>query len=116
MASSGAWHGGGRRHTDDGDVSDFPSFGSPYSSDIWDPYHSSQLGFTSGDDVSALARAHVDWRETDKQHIFRVDLPGNSLTTLFLPPLPLLPPLVSFPYKPSSMGYSISLNNCFHIF
>ncbi|XP_028763955.1 uncharacterized protein LOC114722165 [Neltuma alba] len=29
-----------------------------------------------GGDVTALAHAHVDWRETDSAHIFRADLPG----------------------------------------
>ncbi|KAF3650219.1 17.5 kDa class I heat shock protein [Capsicum annuum] len=82
MASSiGTWMGGGGgggsgRRTDVG-------FGSPFSSDIWDPLG---LGFGGGlglrpgaggdDDVSALAHATVDWRETDKNHIFRVDIPG----------------------------------------
>lgn len=69
--------GGSGRRTDVG-------FGSPFSSDIWDPLG---LGFGGGlglrpgaggdDDVSALAHATVDWRETDKNHIFRVDIPGE---------------------------------------
>ncbi|KAK6792371.1 hypothetical protein RDI58_011452 [Solanum bulbocastanum] len=80
MASSiGPWLGGGRR-TDMG-------FVSPFSSDVWDPLglgFGGELGFGSGlgfrrggdDDVSALAHASVDWRETDQAHIFRVDIPG----------------------------------------
>ncbi|KAG5612476.1 hypothetical protein H5410_023757 [Solanum commersonii] len=78
MASSiGPWLGGGTgggRRTDMG-------FGSPFSSDVWDPMglgFGSGLGFRRGgdDDVSALAHASVDWRETDQAHIFRVDIPG----------------------------------------
>ncbi|KAK4722324.1 hypothetical protein R3W88_012557 [Solanum pinnatisectum] len=79
MASSiGPWLGGGRR-------SDM-GFVSPFSSDVWDPLglgFGGELGFGSGlgfrcggdDDVSALAHASVDWRETDQAHIFRVDIP-----------------------------------------
>ncbi|VVA33352.1 PREDICTED: 17 [Prunus dulcis] len=29
-----------------------------------------------GDETSAVANAHVDWRETDNAHIFVADLPG----------------------------------------
>lgn len=79
MASLGQWQGGGRCPSGSGGSWDFPSFGTPFSSDLWDPSgNSSQLGFTSGagDDVSALAHTHVDWRETDNERIFRVDLPG----------------------------------------
>lgn len=78
MASLGPWQGGGRRPSGGGGGSwDFPSFGTPFSSDLWDPSgNSSQLGFVAGDDVSSLAHTHVDWRETDNEHIFRVDLPG----------------------------------------
>ncbi|CAN4116389.1 unnamed protein product [Withania somnifera] len=56
--------GGGGRRMEVG-------LGSPFN--IWDP-----LGLRRGgdDDVSALAHASVDWRETDKAHLFRVDLPG----------------------------------------
>nr|XP_016488118.1 PREDICTED: 16.9 kDa class I heat shock protein 1-like [Nicotiana tabacum] len=75
MASSiGPWMGGGRRR--DWDV----GFSSPFSSDILlDPFDIGGLGWRRGggeDDVSALAHANVDWRETDNAHIFRVDLPG----------------------------------------
>ncbi|XP_060198741.1 16.9 kDa class I heat shock protein 1-like [Lycium barbarum] len=77
MASSvGPWMGGGRRRGG-GD------WASPFSSDLWDPFG---VGFGGGwglrrsaggdDDVSALAHASVDWCETDKAHVFRVDLPG----------------------------------------
>ncbi|KAL2335003.1 hypothetical protein Fmac_016216 [Flemingia macrophylla] len=44
----------------------------PWSSPpLWDP-----RGADSDDITSALAHAHVDWRETDTAHIFRADLPG----------------------------------------
>ncbi|KAL3504614.1 hypothetical protein ACH5RR_034455 [Cinchona calisaya] len=72
MSSLGPWFGGGRR--------DFIPFGSPFSSDIWDPFgYGGGLSCSRGDlgdDVSALAHANVDWRETDNAHIFRVDLSG----------------------------------------
>ncbi|KAH7568132.1 hypothetical protein JRO89_XS07G0244000 [Xanthoceras sorbifolium] len=76
--SLGQWLGGGRRS---GEGSD-PWFGSPFSSDIWDPFSSDVNWFfppdrnRAGDNTDALAHAHVDWRETDNAHIFHADLPG----------------------------------------
>ena len=68
MTSLVPWRGGGLDHW----------IGSPFSSELWDP-----LGFGSrdwrrgrDDDVSAVALASVDWRETDNAHIIRADLPG----------------------------------------
>ena len=52
-----------------------PWFGSPFSSDIWDP-SPRELRRGRDDDVSAVAHASVDWRETDNAHIIRADLPG----------------------------------------
>ncbi|KAM7514639.1 hypothetical protein LguiA_004222 [Lonicera macranthoides] len=43
-------------------------FSTPFSSDVWDPF-----SYWSG---SSRSGANVDWRETDKAHIFRADLPG----------------------------------------
>ncbi|KAL6315997.1 hypothetical protein AAG906_014922 [Vitis piasezkii] len=68
MTSLVPWRGGGLDHW----------IGSPFSSELWDP-----LGFGSrdwrrgrDDDVSAVALACVDWRETNNAHIIRADLPG----------------------------------------
>ncbi|MCD7451958.1 hypothetical protein HAX54_014222 [Datura stramonium] len=78
MASSiGPWMGGGGGGGRRRDI----GFGSPFSFDIWDPLgldYGDALGWRRGgdDEVSALAHASVDWRETDKAHVFRVDLPG----------------------------------------
>lgn len=71
MAPLGPWLGGSRGGHDS-------RFGSPFSSDIWDPFGFWQKRGQSdrGDESSALANAHVDWRETDTSHEFRVDLPG----------------------------------------
>ncbi|KAK4483970.1 hypothetical protein RD792_011181 [Penstemon davidsonii] len=87
MSSIGPWHGGGRRGGGEG-----WDFGSPFSSDLWNPWDfgggggmirgGRGRGDDTGDDVTALAHAHVDWRETDKAHIFRVDLPGVTKENL----------------------------------
>lgn len=71
MASLGPWLGGSRGGDDSW-------FGSPFSSDIWDPFsvRPSREQSDRGDEISALATARVDWRETDTAHEFRVDLPG----------------------------------------
>ncbi|KAJ4701120.1 Class I heat shock protein [Melia azedarach] len=76
MTSLGPWFGGGRRGGFD------PMwFGTPYSSDMWDPFSSGTIWTAdqyrgSGDETAALAHAHVDWQETDTAHIFHADLPG----------------------------------------
>ncbi|KAJ3700542.1 hypothetical protein LUZ61_004247 [Rhynchospora tenuis] len=57
----------------------------PFSAGLWDPF--SQGTSSSGlwdigrrrgseDDATALARANVDWRETDKAHIITAEIPG----------------------------------------
>ncbi|XP_015073064.1 17.4 kDa class I heat shock protein-like [Solanum pennellii] len=78
MASSiGPWLGGGGRSRDMG-------FVSPFSSDVLGLGFGGELGFGNGlgfrrdgdDEISALAHASVDWRETDQAHVFRVDIPG----------------------------------------
>lgn len=65
MTSLGAWGRGG-------------GFGSPFSSDLWDPTGFGLMELRRGrdDDVSAVAHTNIDWRETDKAHIIRADLPG----------------------------------------
>lgn len=67
----GPWQGGQRRDWRD------PWSSLPYT-DLWDPlsYSVGNRGGDQGDDTSALAHAHVDWRGTDKAHLFRADLPG----------------------------------------
>ncbi|KAJ4761515.1 hypothetical protein LUZ62_026560 [Rhynchospora pubera] len=52
----------------------------PFSADLWDPFsQGSSSGGRRGrseDDATALARANVDWRETDKAHIITAEIPG----------------------------------------
>ncbi|KAH0976353.1 hypothetical protein GBA52_026072 [Prunus armeniaca] len=70
----GPWRGG-RRGGGGGWIE--PWFGS----EVWDPFGVG-LGISDwelqggGDETSAVANAHVDWRETDNAHIFVADLPG----------------------------------------
>ncbi|KAL0286231.1 UNVERIFIED_CONTAM: class I heat shock protein 1 [Sesamum calycinum] len=77
MSSLGPWHGGRRGGWDTA-----PFFTSPYSSEASDPwdYGGAMTSWLRGgdrsEDATALAHANVDWRETDRAHIFRVDLPG----------------------------------------
>ncbi|XP_020224476.1 16.9 kDa class I heat shock protein 3 [Cajanus cajan] len=49
-----------------------PWCSSPFTG-LWDPR---DAGADNDDITSALAHAHVDWRETPTAHIFRADLPG----------------------------------------
>ncbi|XP_034674333.1 18.1 kDa class I heat shock protein-like [Vitis riparia] len=70
MSSLGVWRGGG-----------YNSWNPLSPSDVWDPFDfgfgvEKSRGRGPDDDVSALAHAHVDWRETDNAHVFRADLPG----------------------------------------
>ncbi|RXI08869.1 hypothetical protein DVH24_023013 [Malus domestica] len=51
----------------------------PFSLDIWDPFE----GFgdlanipSSARETTAIANTRIDWKETPKAHIFKVDLPG----------------------------------------
>ncbi|EYU36534.1 hypothetical protein ABFS82_14G277100 [Erythranthe guttata] len=69
MTSLGPWGGGG---------GGTPFFTTPFSSDAWDEYGGAitRGGGDRREDVAAMAHANVDWRETDRAHIFRVDLPG----------------------------------------
>lgn len=86
MSSLGVWRGGG-----------YNSWTPLSPSDVWDPFDfgfgvEKSWGRGPDDDVSALAHAHVDWRETDNAHVFRADLPG-----LLISSLPLLLPATCFP-------------------
>ncbi|KAL0366454.1 UNVERIFIED_CONTAM: class I heat shock protein 1 [Sesamum radiatum] len=80
MSSLGPWHAG--RRGGGGGWDAVPFFTSPYSSEASDPWDyggamTSWLRFGDrSEDPTALAHANVDWRETDRAHIFRVDLPG----------------------------------------
>lgn len=83
MTSLGPWHGG-RRGGGGVERWETPFFTSPFSSDaIFDPWDFGPAammprgGDRGREDITALAHANVDWRETDKAHIFRVDLPGS---------------------------------------
>lgn len=49
--------------------------------DMMDLHSSGLFGpLASGnrDDAAAVARTNVDWRETDKEHIFTAEIPGNN--------------------------------------
>lgn len=55
----------------------------PFSLDVWDPFEgfltpSSAVANapTSSREVSAIANARVDWRETPEAHVFKADMPG----------------------------------------
>ncbi|XP_050213237.1 17.4 kDa class I heat shock protein-like [Mercurialis annua] len=48
----------------------------PFSLDLWDPlFNSANLPASAGE-VSALANARIDWKETEEAHIFKADVPG----------------------------------------
>ncbi|GJN29235.1 hypothetical protein PR202_gb17436 [Eleusine coracana subsp. coracana] len=46
-----------------------------HSPGLWGPL----VGGGNRDEATALARTNVDWRETDKEHIFTAEIPGNKL-------------------------------------
>ncbi|KAK3128777.1 hypothetical protein QOZ80_6BG0466200 [Eleusine coracana subsp. coracana] len=43
-----------------------------HSPGLWGPL----VGGGNRDEATALARTNVDWRETDKEHIFTAEIPG----------------------------------------
>ncbi|KAI3459986.1 hypothetical protein Pfo_016649 [Paulownia fortunei] len=68
MTSLGPWHGGRSGGGGSWDTPFFPWGGGAMTSWL--------QGSDRSEDVATLAHANVDWRETDRAHIFRVDLPG----------------------------------------
>ncbi|KAF5749303.1 16.9 kDa class I heat shock protein 1-like [Tripterygium wilfordii] len=52
-------------------------FTSPYSSDMWDSssYGGGQNGVHGSDEATAIAHAHVNWRETPRAYLFHAELP-----------------------------------------
>ncbi|KAH0632872.1 hypothetical protein KY284_035658 [Solanum tuberosum] len=48
----------------------------PFSLDLWDPFPISTNAPSSAREVSAFANAKLDWKETPKAHVFKVDVPG----------------------------------------
>lgn len=64
----------------------------PFTTDLWDPFGATtnllwdvgRRGGGVGDDPAVLACANVDWRETDRAHIFVAELPGLRPCSLSL--------------------------------
>ncbi|CAA0812396.1 17.6 kDa class I heat shock protein 3 [Striga hermonthica] len=46
----------------------------PFSLDLWDPFEGFPL--STARVASAVANAHIDWKETPEAHVFKVDVPG----------------------------------------
>ncbi|KAH6777625.1 HSP20-like chaperones superfamily protein [Perilla frutescens var. hirtella] len=54
----------------------------PFSLDIWDPFEGFPLSTavanfpSSAREATAVANAHIDWKETPEAHVIKVDVPG----------------------------------------
>ncbi|KAK9168278.1 hypothetical protein Syun_000418 [Stephania yunnanensis] len=57
----------------------------PFSLEVWDPFQDFPSFAVSGprtefsnDEAAQFANTRIDWKETPKEHVFKVDLPGKE--------------------------------------